>query len=192
MRTILITIALSMVSFFSAPLCAGTLSLSDGGNITAAPGDTTGWGFSFISTDPLLWSVLTFSEFLPGTDFGTYGDYIALPQNFYEAPPFIPVTSGFDPVNQLGIGEFILAPSAPAGTVISGTIRLHYDTYLGDPDSGGLREALDNTLDVPATITVNDPLSTPATAPEPSSLWPAGACIALAFAAKARRGSRCA
>jgi hypothetical protein len=168
-----------------APARADFLALPPSPDLTGDAGSVVGWGLGFESDD---WSVLTFSEFLfqgsPAGVLGSYEDFIALPQNFYDQQSLVPLILGFDAAGGSGIGEFAIAPGLATGTVISGTVRLHYDTYFGDPVGGASLKTLDNTLDVPVTITVTGPTSD---APEPALGGILGFCLLLGVA-KARAG----
>jgi len=170
------------------PVHASVL-LTPGNDLSGQPGDVVGWGFGFVNSE---WSVLTFSEFLPQGSpagvLGNYQDFISLPQNFYDVSPGSPLIVPFDAPTQAGIGEFEISPGDAPGTIIAGTLRLHFDTYFGDPDVGAVTDTLDNSLDLPVSITVTQQAPS---VPEPATTGVLGLCLGLAvFAARRSLGQR--
>jgi hypothetical protein len=123
----------------TAPLPAATITLDPpSGDISLLPGQPFGWGFT-ITNDNLLDTIsftgsVLVNETNPG--FGGYTDFIG-PQGgpSLEATlgPSEVWTEAFSDTNQTGIGEFLLAPGTPGGAQDSGSIRVEWDEWDGDP-----------------------------------------------------------
>ncbi len=170
MKTILIAALIG--ASFPALATAGTLVTLNptSGDITGGPGDTVGWGFDIQNTSPGIWVSFTQSFLLNETNpsVGTYTDLIGPqggPVNF-ELGPNTPWDETFDAVAQTGMGSFLIDPAAVIGAVDSGSIRILWDEYTGDPQTCSDCRATEFSTDLPFSVTVD-----PATAPEPSTAW---------------------
>jgi hypothetical protein len=153
--------------FVLAPLCpAGVLTMTPLPAAQATPGDFAGWGYTFYENDG--WAVPTFSEFNPAPSSGLYLDFVPLADNFLVISPFfIGQGQNFDPLSQTGIGEFFIDPATAPGTIIDGTITLHYDLYRLSPnvDPNSFLSG-DNTVSANVSILVSAPA---ASSPEPAA-----------------------
>jgi uncharacterized repeat protein (TIGR01451 family) len=112
-----------------------TLTLNPiSGAVAGLPGDTVGWGYTFVNPTPYF-AIFDGSQFLlpafngamghgfgvvPATDFGTYSDYSQF--NFVVVSPHSTLTQPFtvsaDPISHppSGIGSFTIDPGASAAT----------------------------------------------------------------------------
>ena len=179
MRTILMLLVLSTV-------CPATLLLTPGATAGGEPGSFVGWGYGVLESDGYL--VPTFSELNPAPADGLYIDFVSLPSNFLVIPPSVLTGQAFDPLLETGIGEFFIDPATPPGTIINGTITLHYDLYSLDPDVDPTSFLTgDNTISVDASIEVTAP---PDAAPEPATLFVVLNTLALGFVWRYRFGRR--
>ena len=167
MRTL--TLLCLTLAAVTAPLSATVITVDPAsGDITLFPGQPYGWGFSItndstLDTISFTGSVLV-NETNPGL--GTYTDFIG-PQG----GPSMEATLGplgvwieaFSDADQTGIGEYVLAPGTPDGAQDSGSLRVEWDEWDGDPATCNCAPA-QFTEDVPFQITA-------ASVPEPASLW---------------------
>jgi hypothetical protein len=154
MRTTLLLIVLSTVGQ------GAKLSLPPSATVQAQAGDTVGWGY--LLTDNRGYSVPTFSEFTPDSAFGLYFDFVSLPQNFVVVTPVAAGGEFYNQTNETGAGEFFTDPTTPDGTVIHGTITLHYDLYSNNPDvNPDSFVSGDNTVSANVAITVTGLQETP-------------------------------
>lgn len=181
-----------LASAQAAPLPTITLLPSDG-DVGGAPGSVVGWGFTLVETAPSDWVVLTGSEFTGSQVFGTYVDYLSLPNApLYvagPAPESLTVMAPWDGSSNppLGVGEFDINPTAAPGTGISGNLVVHYSLFSQDPndpnfDPDTSTVVADATLSNAVDITV---------APEPSSLLlVATALVTLPLLGSRRRLAR--
>ena len=115
---------------------AAVLSLSPA-TVNAAPGQTTGWGFSLLNDDTANFLLVTGTEFslAPPSAFGSYADLLASPPSFVVLAPLAHLSESYDATLGTGIGQFSLAPSAQGS--LSGQIQLHYALFSVDPNSAG-------------------------------------------------------
>lgn len=134
--------------------------IPDDGNISGAPGDTIGWGYSITNdstTDWLLATNLNADSFAYGTP--------TLLFDFPEVAPGATVTELFDPIGMTGLYEDVLNASAPNGAVDSGEFDLSAQWYNGDPFNGGtyIADAVDTDASYSATVTSANAVPEPST-----------------------------
>lgn len=151
------------------PLPATTITLDPpSGDITLLPGQPFGWGFTITNDSPLDTISFTGSVLVNETNpgLGSYTDFIG-PQGgpSLEATlaPLDVWTETFSDANQTGIGEYLLAPGTPDGAQDSGSIRVEWDQWDGDPATCNCSPA-QFSEDVAFQVTA-------ASVPEPASLW---------------------
>jgi hypothetical protein len=147
-----------------AAKAAPTLALEPDGNVSGAPGQTVGWGFT-ITNDTGFFLLFDSSQFCePGQDpqfttctqtLGTYTDYIA--SNGTLVAPHGSASQTFNPSTMTGIGAYTIDPSAPLFATDSGSIIATYMEYQGDPFNGGTQASGDIEISAPASVTVNTP-----------------------------------
>ena len=167
MRTALLLLALSRIC------SAGLIVVTPFPDLQGNPGDLVGWGY-FLFDDAGHFDVPTFSEFNPVPDNGLYIDFVSLASNFVVAPAFGAGGQFFDPVLRTGLGEFFIDPATPAGTVINGTITLHYDQYGQDPNFNP-----DSFLSGDGFVSKDVSISVVSPAPEPGAAGMVLAGLAL-------------
>lgn len=150
----------------------------------AQPGEFAGFGYQL--EDDRGYAVPTFSEFSPALDStlyldgSLYTDFVSLPSNFVIVAPGGPAGQDFDPVQQTGLGELFVFPSAPPGTDLHGTFTLHYDLYSGDPTVDPDSFVLgNNAVTADVDIQVQGPIQA---TPEPSSFALAASAIGMGLA----------
>lgn len=163
---------------------AGVLTLSPaGGAISAAPGQTVGWGFDAVSS-PSRWISFEASFILSESQpIGTYSDFIGLqggPSNFSLPPASPDWIESFDLSSQQGLGAYAIDPSAGPNVLDYGTIRVLYATYSADPTSCGSCLVDQTSVDVPFQIALGVQ-----SAPEP----PTGPVLLIACFLMVIRGS---
>jgi hypothetical protein len=179
LQVVLLTGALATVGSASN---VTTLTLDPvNGALTGQPGQSVGWGFTI--QDDTFWVVVagtgfcsTFSGGLPcdPVSNGTYTDFTQF--NFVDSQPSSmggPDTSQqtFDALSNLGTGSFTIAASTPIGALMSGTIVIDYNLWMGDPNNGGVEQTpLDNFITSNASVFVM--------IPEPGTLLLMGTALA--------------
>ena len=143
-------------------------ALPASGIVGGPPGSVVGWGFTLTDSDPSDWVVPVGSSFTGSQVFGTYVDYLSLPTApLYVAgpsPESATVAQAWDPILQLGLGEFDINSTA-IPKPITGDIVVQYDVFSQDPndlnfDPGSF--VTDGTISVAVSVQV---------APEPGTLW---------------------
>ena len=175
----------------SAPVPAPTLTLIPlNGQVAGAPGSVIGWGFTLTYSASSDWVVLTGSNFTGSPVYGTYKDYLSLPNApLYVAGPAPESSTVQEAWNSfsnppLGLGEFDINTTALVGAKITGNIVVHYSVFTQDPndptfDPDTSTAVADATLAAPAQVNVS---------PEPSSLWMMSAVLIPLAWAGWRRG----
>ena len=167
-----------------------SLSVSDGGAISATPGRTTGWDFDLTSTDSNDYIFFVASEFCTGAvtndcsnSLGTYTDFLSAeyPLVVLGPSPYSTTASQtFDPVNMLGLGSFAVNADASVGNSVSGTLVVSYEVCDTDPNTVGC----DNEL-YSGTAEFSDALVTvTGSTPEPATVELFSVsflCLALRF-----------
>jgi hypothetical protein len=154
----------SVLLFWSASASADTYTftaLPDPGLLSAAPGSTTGWGYSITNNSATNWLVVYglsagpfpgttsnpyffdmpsiapgASRIVPYNPFSPYG-YAYMAAHGFPHPvdltlPYDPVTN---PFNALGLYQVMIDPSVPDGTVYSGTFVINAVWFSGNPDT---------------------------------------------------------
>lgn len=146
-------------------------TIPSSGDITGAPGDTIGWGYSITNNDSLDYLVLTNLDagtFLNGTASGLF--------DFPILAPGQTLTEAFDASVPKGLFELTWNPGAPIGFKNSGEFTVTADWYDGDPFGTGapIYGLTGVTASQPYSATVV--ASTVAT-PEPSGFGVLLACL---------------
>jgi hypothetical protein len=146
-------------------------------DIQGAPGQTVGWGFTFLSTND--YAILTGSSFDPAVSFGTYTDYLS-GANYVVTTPGLAMNQPFNPFNPYGVGAFSIDSVATPGFSVSGSITVYYDLYSVSPNDPSFDPIADlvssnHQLTTNATLLVVDtPVSLP-TGPIPVPPGPTAA-----------------
>jgi hypothetical protein len=133
--------------------------------ITAAPGETVGWGYEIINDDPNYWVViagLVPDPFAHGTGSDAiFGFPVLAPAaspGFSVIQPYVPGVAG--------LYEFTWDLTAPAGFVNSGFFHFEAQLYDGDPFQGASLVATLPDLTVAYNVAVAS-----ASVPEPATLF---------------------
>ena len=188
LRNLIVLFALAAAAPAWGALILATDPLT--GTVAVQPGETTGWGFTLLSTDSNYY-VLTGVEFCIGaaapgvgtcndTPVGTFTDFASAVNGLIIAPAGpayspSPYTEAFDGLLQTGLGSYLAFPTTSPQALI-GTLYVYYDLYGGDPGAGGDQLGAGLSISHPAQVTIAE--ATTAT-PEPSSL------LLVSFAAAA-------
>jgi hypothetical protein len=141
------------------------------GNVFGQPGSSASWNFS-LTGDPTNWVSVTTSILLFETNpaLGSYQDSIGL-QN---GPVDGAVPPGTVWTGQLAL--YFIDPGAQIGDSDSGTVRVLYDVFSGDPQTCGGCLTDSGFLDSSVTVTAG---SDPSPAPEPGSWFLIATGLAL-------------
>jgi hypothetical protein len=155
MKSTILTLLISIAAgLHAAPIL--TLNPSPV-NVTGSPGSTVGWSFTMVP-DSIHWISTTASFLLNETNspIGIYTDFIGVtggPSNQVLAPGSSNWTQVFNDALQTGIGSFAIDPSAMLGSIDSGTIRVLYDAFSGDPNTCGSCYVASGSLDTAFSVT---------------------------------------
>jgi hypothetical protein len=171
-------LAILIVSASATLAHADSFSIYGGSNLTGAPGQTVGYGFTF--KDNNGYAFLDDSQLNVLPSFATYTDFIGINgsevvpnQTLTEAYSVTPSSTPGDEIDS-GVGEFEINPKAAIGSTYSGLLTLVYDVYKNDPNTDPNSPATYGlTFTVPISLTVKSatpPPPPPAVTPEPSSL----------------------
>ena len=180
----MLTLRLALLLTVSLAASATPTLTLDNPNLTGAPGDTVGWGFTLTST-PILdgsdvitpWLVITDASFdLDSGVFpvGVFNAFIKQPSNYMAIGPDTgngevnPWTQAFDDTLQTGIGSYVINDFQSPGDLATGNIVLTFSEYRFSPN--------DPAFTVDDTIATNLTVSAPASVlvatqelPEPGS-----------------------
>lgn len=180
MRTFLLSVLLSVMPVMAADVYSFGVLPGDG-SIGAAPGATTGWGYTIENQSNSLWLVTT-GLTSGGFQYGT-------PNLIFDFPDVAPgeaVTVSFDPVTSAGLEEFTWDTSAPLGFVNSGNFSLEAQWWSGDPLGGG-----GFVSDAPSATQFYSVTAIATAAPEPATnMLVAAAFLLLGFTKVLRHRSR--
>jgi hypothetical protein len=102
------------------------------GRLTAAPGDTVGWGYTLANNSRDQWLVPT----VLNSDPFLYGQ----PMSLFDFPVLSPgasVSLSFDPVQMTGFYRVTVAPNAPFSFIEQGTFTVAFEWWSGDPARAG-------------------------------------------------------
>ncbi len=180
----MLTLRLVLFLMMSLAATASPSFMLDNPNLSGAPGDTVGWGFTLTSV-PILDGSTVITPWVLITDVsidldsgvfpvGVFSAFITLPANYTVIGPDAgggevnPWTQPFDNVLQTGIGSYVINDFQSPGDLATGTITLTYNDYRVTPNDPNIT-ASDNidtglTLSVPFSVLVSDQ-----DAPEPGS-----------------------
>ena len=168
-RLLTVTILWAFMALAS-PAHAATITLLPAATLTAAPGQTVGWGFEFTG-DPLL-DVYVNASLTPLPVSQGIASLLS-PIFVFAGSPM--VTEAYDPFAlpfPLGLFEIALAPTATPG-LLTGTYAGQFDFY--DPTLGDFVRS--EEFSVPFSINVT--AAAAATVPEPSTLILFGAGLGV-------------
>lgn len=189
-RTILQTILLLGIATGAARATVLTLE-PIGGAVEAPPGGTTGWGFTFEPLDPSKWVSIIGSILLFETNpsAGSYTDLIGAqggPSNG-ALPPGSPAwMQTFDLAAATGAGFYDIDPFAIPGSQNSGTLRVLYEVYSGNPATcGGCFESAE-FADADFVVQVGQPAN-PVPEPGAASLMALSGAMAFSLGRLRRR-----
>ena len=154
----------------SALMALPILTLDPSGARSGAPGLTVGWGFTL--TNDVNWievvqaqlcldSPLNNPCFNPSPQFV---DIISSPPNDVIVGPSGSVSQPYAPLSLMGLGSFLIAPGAIAGSSVVGNILLTYNVFDGDPNGNGAQIGFNQAISSAASVTV-----TGGAVPEPAT-----------------------
>jgi hypothetical protein len=141
------------------------------GAVQGAPTQTVGWGFVIANNTP-NYLVVDASDFCGlggnplftdcstpynppfqfGPSLGTYTDFIAT--NFTIIPPNSTVTQNFDAAAMMGVGAYMISPTAPPGATDPGNVFISFFTCSGNPLVDCGTASGDMQLFAPASVKV--------------------------------------
>ena len=184
-----ITTKVLPILLFGAALAPAAVIIqfdAPGGNLTASPGQTVGWGFNITSTSNFL--VPTAVNFIPFPSSGVFTDLLGPRASFTvgpgpnESPNII---ENFSPMLLTGLASFAVNANAAINTLINGTIFIDYDLYNRSPNDPNFNPGTDGvafgqTVQLDASVLIAN--SVTSATPEPSTMGMFGiAGIAMAF-----------
>jgi hypothetical protein len=158
--------ALVAVLVWGAPTEAAPVLnlLPPGGSVSAAPGQTVGWGYEVVNDDPGQWLVISSLNVPSGFQFGVGSDLI------FSYPILAPLSSFAVPyiAGVQGLYEFTWDPAAPVGFVNNGSFLIGAELWDGDPFAGGQPVQMLPEFSLAYDVSVAPP---PTSVPEPSTLF---------------------
>ena len=158
--------------FATGSLWAATvLTITPSGDISGAPGQTVGWGFTLSNDADFL--LVTGAFYDTATPVGAFTDF-ASTFNFIvvgPSPESTSVPQDFDLTLHTGVGSYAIDSGAVPGALSTGTLRVVYDLYPVSPNDGAFNPDTDlistgNTLQSAASVEVSVSSSS---VPEPSA-----------------------
>lgn len=181
--------ALAAAVFVCSARAVPTLILNPpDGAVQGAPGETVGWGYTFVNDTPFYLLVVGSDFCQPGQDpffstctqlIGTYNDYIA--SNGTVIPPMSSPSQDFSPGNPgTGVGGYTIDTNPPASMDV-GNIYVIFDEFNGDPFNGGMQVSGDMEVFSAASVTV---------VPEPATFGLGGLALAAIAGLRFRRMRR--
>jgi hypothetical protein len=131
--------------------------LPSNANLSAAAGQTVGWGFEVHNTSTtnyLVASSLNSDLFQQGTANAFFLDVVLAPD--------ASITVQYDPLAGTGLYEFTWDTTATLGFINSGTFLLSADFYDSDPFNGGtLVDTGEQNAHYSVTVTADSPVGVP-------------------------------
>lgn len=170
--------------------------------VSGAGGSTVGWGFYVYNFDPVNWISITGvapenrTNISLMTGFTDFMNLIGGPSGGAIAPEdgwFVP---DFDFALQAGVGAYTINGAAIPGAGDSGIMRLSYDVYDGDPNSGGNyieSTQLDDFNSPTYSVTVSGTPEQPSETPEPGTaalFLPAGLLVVIGVHRRRNRATQ--
>jgi hypothetical protein len=163
----------------SALMASPLLTLTPGGLLSGTPGSTVGWGFTL--TNDLNWIEVAQAQFCLDSPLNNpcfnasahFVDIISNPPNDVIVGPSGSVSQPYAPLSFMGLGSFLIAPGALAGSSVVGNILLTYNEFDGDPNANGNQIGFNEAISAAARVT-----ATAGTVPEPATWELAGIALA--------------
>ncbi|NVD73558.1 hypothetical protein HUX88_23900 [Duganella sp. BJB1802] len=162
----------------AAPIVFTFATLPAGGALTGHPGDTVGWGYQLVNTDPLNWFVptqLNATSFSIGTPDASYFDFPTL-------APGTSATVAFDAGTHAGLYGLQIFSFALPGMSDSGSFSLSGEWWSGDPLAGGTFLQVSDLQLAPLSVTL-----AVTGVPLPGTLWLLAAGLPLLWLGQRRR-----
>ncbi len=162
-----LVIILLAISIFGGSLSAAADSYSfstlpAGGDVSAAAGDTAGWGYSITNNSASQWLVITnliADPFVDGFADASLFDFPIVAPGQKDSVPY-------DPSSFTGLYAFTWDASAPSTDSNSGKFTLQGEWWSDDPFAGGafLQDAEDESASFSVTVVSSvQPVPEPAT-----------------------------
>lgn len=180
----IMALLLSLLLPLRAQALPFTFTLSAVSAISGQPGQTVGWSYQLVNTDPSYWFVptqLSVSSFSLGSPDASYFDFPIL-------APGATADAVFDEVLHTGLYGVQIYPFALPGQTDTGVFTLTGEWWAGNPLTGGLFLQVADAVQVPLTLAVVGVTALPL--PDSLALLALGLVLLLSSQRRRQKGAQ--